>query len=81
VLIGQQEYEKFEASRQWAHRCIDEAATNHKQLIVTPTNEGVATHAVGTNLSLMSQLVFDWLDETFDDRAAGVLQRERTTGT
>ena len=37
--------------------------------------------AVGTNLSLMSQLVFDWLDEIFDDRAAGAQQRERTTGT
>jgi alpha-beta hydrolase superfamily lysophospholipase len=73
VLIGQQEYEKFEASREWAHRCIDEASTDHKELIVTPTDEGAATHAIGTNLSLMSQLVFDWLDETFEGRAAGVL--------
>ena len=68
VLIGEQEYDKFEASRQWAHRCIDEAVTNDKKLIVTPTDEGAATHAIGTNLSLMSQLVFDWLDEVFDER-------------
>lgn len=77
VLIGQQEYEKFEASREWAHRCIDEADTDHKRLIVTPTDEGAATHAIGTNLSLMSQLVFDWLDEIFDDRAAHAHDRER----
>ena len=70
VLIGQQEYDKFEASREWAHRCIDEATSNHKQLIVTPTDEGAATHAIGTNLSLMSQLVFDWLDDVFDDESA-----------
>lgn len=69
VLIGQQEYEKFEASREWAHRCIADARTDQKQLIVTPANEGAATHAIGTNLSLMSQLVFDWLDDVFDDRA------------
>ncbi|MDH3731225.1 MAG: esterase FrsA [Acidimicrobiia bacterium] len=81
VLIGQQEYDKFEASRQWAHRCIDEAATDHKQLIVTPANEGAATHAIGTNLSLMSQLVFDWLDETFADSKTGVRQPERTAAT
>jgi hypothetical protein len=76
VLIGQQEYEKFEASREWAHRCIDEASTDHKQLIVTPTDEGAATHAIGTNLSLMSQLVFDWLDEVFEDSAVGVPDRD-----
>ena len=70
VLIGQQEYDKFEASREWAHRCIDEATSTHKQLIVTPTDEGAATHALGTNLSLMSQLVFDWLDDVFDDESA-----------
>lgn len=74
VLIGQQEYDKFEASREWAHRCIDEATTDHKQLIVTPTDEGAATHAIGTNLSLMSQVVFDWLDEIFDDRSTRVRQ-------
>ena len=78
VLIGQQEYDKFEASRQWAQRCIDEAATDHKKLIVTPADEGAATHAIGTNLSLMSQLVFDWLDETFADTTTEPRQPART---
>ena len=66
VLIGEQEYEHFEASREWAHRCVDGVANPLKQLIVTPQNEGADGHAIGTNLSLMSQLVFDWLDEVFE---------------
>lgn len=65
VLIGAQEYEKFEASREWAQRCVAEAQTPRKELVVTPRDEGADTHAIGTNLSLMSQIVFDWLDETF----------------
>ena len=69
VLIGAQEYEKFEASREWAHRCVEEAQTSRKELIVTPREEGADTHAIGTNLSLMAQTVFDWLDETFDAHA------------
>jgi len=27
---------------------------------------GAASHCQGANLSLMSQIVFDWLDEVFD---------------
>ena len=75
VLIGQQEYERFEASREWAHRYINEASSQNKKLIITPQNEGADGHAIGTNLSLMSQLVFDWLDEVFEARTNGVPQR------
>ncbi len=70
VLIGAQEYEKFEASREWAHRCVEETQTSRKELIVTPRDEGADTHAIGTNLSLMGQVVFDWLDEAFDEVAS-----------
>ena len=66
VLIGQQEYERFEASREWAHRCVDEVSNPNTKLVITPQNEGADGHAIGTNLSLMSQLVFDWLDEVFE---------------
>ena len=41
------------------------------QYVVTPREEGADTHAIGTNLSLMSQIVFDWLDETFAGVEAG----------
>ena len=62
----------FEASREWAHRCVDEAQTSRKELIVTPRDEGADTHAIGTNLSLMAQTVFDWLDETLDAHSCAV---------
>ena len=67
VLIGQQEYERFEASREWAHRYVNEVSSANKKLVITPQNEGADGHAIGTNLSLMSQLVFDWLDEAFGE--------------
>ena len=66
VLIGAQEYEHFEMSRTWAHKCVDGVTNPIKQLIVAPQNEGADGHAIATNLSLMSQLVFDWLDEVFE---------------
>ena len=65
-LIGEQEYEHFEVSRQWAHRLVDEANSSSNELVITPQNEGADGHAIGTNLSLMSQLTFDWLDEVFE---------------
>lgn len=34
--------------------------------MVLPRNEGADSHAGGTNLSLVAQLVFDWLDELFE---------------
>jgi hypothetical protein len=45
---------------------VDCATNPIKRLIVTPQNEGADGHAIATNLSLMSQLVFDWLDEVFE---------------
>lgn len=44
-----------------------EIDNTESRLVVTPGNEGADSHAVGTNLSLMSRLVFDWLDEVLDD--------------
>lgn len=74
VLIGQQEYERFEASRELAHCYLTEASSANKKLAITPQNEGADGHPIGTNLSLMSQLAFDWLDEVFEARANGVAQ-------
>lgn len=62
-LVAQQEYEDFGATRRWALQCNDRIQNPNRKLLVTPANEGADTHAVGTNLSLMSQLVFDWLDD------------------
>jgi alpha-beta hydrolase superfamily lysophospholipase len=65
VLIGEQEYSRFEASREWAHRSVDEGQSRLNNLVITPQNEGADLHAIGSNLSLMAQEVFDWLDEIF----------------
>ncbi|GAP12828.1 alpha/beta hydrolase family [Longilinea arvoryzae] len=65
-LVAEQEYSQFSLGREWAGRCLREIQHPRKELIVTPRNEGADSHAVGTNLSLMSQLVFDWLDEVLD---------------
>lgn len=62
-LVAEQEYNQFGAARTWAEECLKKVQHPRTELIVTPRDEGADSHAVGTNLSLMSQLVFDWLDE------------------
>lgn len=44
----------------------DEVASPIKELLITPHCEGADGHAIGTDLSLMSQLTFDWLDEVIE---------------
>ncbi len=65
LLMGQSEYEQAPASRAHQHQCIEQAASSKKDLMITSYNDGAWGHALGTNLSLMSQYVFDWLDEVF----------------
>lgn len=45
---------------------MNEVTNPTRQLIVTPQNEGTDGHTIGTNLILLSQLVFDWLDEAVE---------------
>jgi pimeloyl-ACP methyl ester carboxylesterase len=66
MLIGEREYAEKLASHAQQHQMLERVAHPRKQLVITPANEGADSHAVGTNLSLMSQLVFDWLDETLE---------------
>lgn len=37
------------------------------KFVVMPANEGADTHAIGSNLSLMSQVVFDWFEEVLSN--------------
>lgn len=62
-LVAEQEYARFGTGRQWAEECLQKISNPRKDLIVAPRNEGADSHAIGTNLSLMSQILFDWLDE------------------
>ena len=64
-LIGEGEYANEETQRQ-QKECLDALPNPNKKMIVTPLNEGASSHCIGDNRSLMSQFVFDWLDELFD---------------
>jgi len=63
-LVGEGEYSGEETRRQ-QKMCLDGLNTPIKNLVVTPLNEGAANHCVMENRSLVGQVVFDWLDETF----------------
>lgn len=64
ILIGEHEYQSSAISRAWIEE-TRQKAQGRVDLFVGPTDEGTNSHTMGTNLSLMSQMVFDWLDELF----------------
>ena len=61
-IIGENEYNQGISSRQWIEETINKAPILVEN-VITPTNEGTDSHCMGANRSLMSQIVFDWLDE------------------
>jgi pimeloyl-ACP methyl ester carboxylesterase len=64
IVVGEGEYQSVEVKRQ-QHLCLDNLPNPKKKLVVTPAAEGAANHCIMENRSLMSQVVFDWLDEVF----------------
>lgn len=66
VIVGEGEYQSEEVKRQ-QQLCLDNLPNPRKKLVVTPASEGAANHCVMENRSLMSQVVFDWLDELFQE--------------
>ena len=65
-LVAQQEYEEFPAAQEWAKTCLEKISNPENKLVIAPTNEGADSHGIGTNLSLMAQIIFDWFDEVLD---------------
>lgn len=64
IVIGENEYQANSQSQSWiAETC--QKSKQPVQVCVAPTDEGANSHATGANLSMMSQIVFDWLDEQF----------------
>ena len=59
-LIAEQEYRQFSKTRREAQLC--KKNIKDYTLIITPANEGADSHSIGTNIRLMSQLFFDWMD-------------------
>ena len=66
VIVGEWEYKSEEVKRQ-QQLCMDNLPNPRKKFMVTPASEGAANHCVMENRSLMSQVVFDWLDEIFQE--------------
>lgn len=64
ILVANGEYGNTEIRRQ-NDLCLLGLSNQNKRLVVTPKEEGAANHCVMENRSLMSQELFDWLDETF----------------
>ncbi len=64
-LVGAGEYKNQETERQ-QKEFMDNITNKNVKLIITPANEGASSHCIGENRSLMAELVFDWLDETFE---------------
>lgn len=65
VLVGEGEYSNEEVKRQ-QKECMDNLPNAHKKFVITPANEGASNHCITENRSVMSQVVFDWLDDIFN---------------
>jgi len=64
LIVGEGEYKSEEVKRQ-QQVCMDNFPNPLKKLVITPANEGASNHCVMENRSLVSQVLFDWLDDVF----------------
>jgi len=62
IIVGEGEYKSEEVKRQ-QKVCLDNFPNPMKKMVITPTVEGATNHCVMENRSLVSQVLFDWLDE------------------
>jgi hypothetical protein len=65
IIVGEGEYKSEEVKRQ-QKVCLDNFPNPMKKMVITPTVEGATNHCVMENRSLVSQVLFDWLDEVFN---------------
>ena len=64
IIVGEGEYKSEEVKRQ-QKVCMDNFPNPMKKMVITPTTEGATNHCVMENRSLVSQVLFDWLDDVF----------------
>jgi hypothetical protein len=64
VIVGEGEYGSEEVKRQ-QQVCMDNLPNPGKKFVVTPEIEGASNHCIMENRALVSQVLFDWLDEIF----------------
>jgi pimeloyl-ACP methyl ester carboxylesterase len=62
-IVGEKEYTNSAVSRRFQDDAVKANRNPQSRLIIVKASDGGDAHAMGTNLSLMAQLVFDWLDE------------------
>lgn len=62
-IVAQQEFEESSGMMQAARIAQQKSPHPRNKLMLMPANEGADSHGIGTNLSLLSQVTFDWLDE------------------
>ncbi len=63
IILGEGEYKDKEVARQ-QQECMDGLPNPLKKMVVTPADEGASNHCLLENRSVMSQVLFDWLDDT-----------------
>ncbi|MGB7538243.1 MAG: alpha/beta fold hydrolase [Anaerolineales bacterium] len=66
ILIGEGEFQN-PIIRSQQERAMAALPNPSKKFIIGPLDEGAGAHCLGANLGLMSALVFDWLEEVFQD--------------
>jgi hypothetical protein len=64
ILVASGEYQSPEIKRQ-NDLCFQLLPNAKKRMVITPVEEGASNHCIMENRSLMSQELFDWLDEVF----------------
>ncbi|PKN70616.1 MAG: alpha/beta hydrolase [Deltaproteobacteria bacterium HGW-Deltaproteobacteria-12] len=64
ILVASGEYQSPEIKRQ-NDLCFQLLPNAKKRMVITPLEEGASNHCIMENRSLMSQELFDWLDEVF----------------
>jgi hypothetical protein len=64
ILVASGEYQSPEIKRQ-NDLCFKLLPNARKRMVITPVEEGASNHCIMENRSLMSQELFDWLDEVF----------------
>jgi hypothetical protein len=64
LIVGEGEYKSEEVKRQ-QQVCMDKFPNPMKKIVITPAIEGATNHCVMENRSLVSQVLFDWLDDIF----------------
>ncbi|QCC49559.1 alpha/beta hydrolase family protein [Halobellus limi] len=63
LISGEQEYEDHEVFGPWQDEALSAIDHPDADLEVLPTDLGASSHMGAGNLTLMNQIVFDWLDD------------------